>query len=397
MKKFLLVPVAATVLAACSTQPPAPVVNVGNQPFGDMVQIPEQTDASWQSSVQDLSKNYKPNNEQVVSHTRISTSTTHYRQFDHNFRVPRNQAGKPIYSQITKGSYKGQQYRVELGDTMFFIAYISGRSIAEIAQLNHLKAPYDLHLGQVITLWENAPVAQSRQSTYQTSTRDNVEIPRNPDTNKPLYNEIKKGFYHGKTYTVHKGDTLYLVSYISGQDVEDIARLNHLQPPYDLHPGQVIKLANSVPATAPVMQADAKVTAQAATPVKKVTQIPAPASNGKWTWPAKGDIVRGFSADNKGIDIAGKLGTPVLAAAAGRVVYAGNGLQGYGNLILIKHNDDYLSAYAHNQQILVKDKQWVQAGQEIATMGSTDADRVKLHFEIRHKATTVNPLNFLPK
>ncbi|WP_025474911.1 murein hydrolase activator NlpD, partial [Yersinia pestis] len=129
-----------------------------------------------------------------------------------------------------------------------------------------------------------------------------------------------------------------------------------------------------------------------------------PASNGGpvsgWRWPTDGKTIDSFSASeggNKGIDIAGSRGQPILATASGRVVYAGNALRGYGNLIIIKHNDDYLSAYAHNDTMLVREQQEVKAGQKIATMGSTGTSSVRLHFEIRYKGKSVNPLRYLPQ
>jgi lipoprotein NlpD len=117
-----------------------------------------------------------------------------------------------------------------------------------------------------------------------------------------------------------------------------------------------------------------------------------------WVWPAKGKIVNGFSEATslKGIDIAGSAGQPITASAAGKVVYAGSGLRGYGKLIIIKHNETYLSAYAHNRDILVKEGQQVGKGQKIAEMGNTDADQVKLHFEIRRQGKPVDPLRYLP-
>lgn len=116
-----------------------------------------------------------------------------------------------------------------------------------------------------------------------------------------------------------------------------------------------------------------------------------------WLWPATGAVLAGFDeAKNKGVDIAGQLGDPVLAAADGRVVYAGAGLRGYGNLVILKHNNTYLTAYAHNQSLLVKEDQTVRRGQRIAEMGNTDADRVKLHFEIRRQGKPVDPLRYLP-
>jgi lipoprotein NlpD len=116
-----------------------------------------------------------------------------------------------------------------------------------------------------------------------------------------------------------------------------------------------------------------------------------------WIWPAHGNLIAGFDeAKNKGLDIAGKAGEPVFASADGRVVYAGAGLRGYGNLIILKHNNTYLTAYAHNQTLLVKEDQSVQKGQKIAEMGNSDADRVKLHFEIRRQGKPVDPARYLP-
>lgn len=120
-------------------------------------------------------------------------------------------------------------------------------------------------------------------------------------------------------------------------------------------------------------------------------------SDAAWLWPASGQVIAGFNeATNKGLDIAGNPGDPVIASAAGKVVYSGGGLRGYGNLVIIKHDDDYLSAYAHNQSLLVKEGDEVRKGQQIAELGSTDADRPKLHFEIRRQGRPVDPVQYLP-
>ena len=131
------------------------------------------------------------------------------------------------------------------------------------------------------------------------------------------------------------------------------------------------------------------------------TKAPEVAASGNdevaWIWPASGKTVGTFSeSGSKGVDIAGKAGDPVIAAADGRVVYSGTGLRGYGKLVILKHNNTYLSAYAHNQNILVKEGQSVSKGQKIAEMGNTDADQVKLHFEVRRQGKPVDPLKYLP-
>jgi lipoprotein NlpD len=152
------------------------------------------------------------------------------------------------------------------------------------------------------------------------------------------------------------------------------------------------------PATPPPATAPAP-TAPAATPAPSEPERPATGTQGEavdWIWPVKGKVIAGFTEATKGIDIAGKKGAPVVAAAAGRVVYAGQGLRGYGKLVIIKHNETWLSAYAHNDNIVVKEQQDVKRGQKIAEMGSTDTDQVKLHFEVRRQGKPVDPARILP-
>jgi lipoprotein NlpD len=140
----------------------------------------------------------------------------------------------------------------------------------------------------------------------------------------------------------------------------------------------------------------------ALSPAPPAAPAPEPAKSGTqkedidWMWPAKGKLIAPFAEATKGMDIAGKRGSPVVAAAAGRVIYADAGLRGYGKLVIIRHNDTWLSAYAHNDNILVKEQQEVKKGQKIAEMGSTDADQVKLHFEIRRQGKPVDPAKVLP-
>jgi len=154
--------------------------------------------------------------------------------------------------------------------------------------------------------------------------------------------------------------------------------------------------AGTKPAMPPEAVAAAPV-APAAAPAQPAPPPSAGADDVKFIWPAKGAVVSGFDeAKNKGVGIAGKAGDPVLAAADGRVVYAGAGLRGYGNLIILKHNNTFLTAYAHNQRLLVKEDENVKKGQKIAEMGSTDADRVKLHFEVRRSGKPVDPVRYLP-
>lgn len=215
-------------------------------------------------------------------------------------------------------------------------------------------------------------------------------------------------------YAVRPGDTIRRIAAETGQRWQDIASWNGLPNPDQIEVGQVLRVippaASAVaaaPAAAPVSAPPPAVTpaapaaSAAARPAAPTASVAPAAAGGDedvgWIWPAQGSLIAGFDeAKNKGLDIAGKAGDPVLAAADGRVVYAGAGLRGYGNLIILKHNNTYLTAYAHNQALLVKEDQSVQKGQKIAEMGNSDADRVKLHFEIRRQGKPVDPARYLP-
>lgn len=242
-------------------------------------------------------------------------------------------------------------------------------------------------------------------------------------------------------YTVRPGDTLIRIGLETGQSWRDLAAWNGLTNPDRIEVGQVLRVippvattvaAAPVPAqagaaSAPVADSGAATTttrpvgtasaqgrpltdttapppaaapAPAAPPAPTppaVATAPAAAENINFVWPARGPVVDTFDeVRNKGIGIAGRAGDPVLAAADGRVVYAGSGLRGYGNLVILKHNNTFLTAYAHNQAILVREDQTVRQGQQIAEMGSSDSDRVKLHFEIRRQGRPVDPMRHLP-
>jgi len=228
-------------------------------------------------------------------------------------------------------------------------------------------------------------------------------------------NDGKPGFY-----TVKPGDTLIRIGLDSGQNWRDITRWNNIDNPNQIEVGQVLRVsppaASDVAVTRPVANAPATAVTtplpaqgQAAAKPAAASPAPSPASQAQapaaaggdeeiaWLWPAQGTPIAGFDeVKNKGIDIAGNAGEPVLASADGRVVYAGAGLRGYGNLVILKHNNTYLTAYAHNQNLLVKEDQSVRKGQKIAEMGNSDADRVKLHFEIRRQGKPVDPIKYLP-
>lgn len=206
----------------------------------------------------------------------------------------------------------------------------------------------------------------------------------------------------GSTYTVKRGDTLYAISRSTGTSVRDLARLNNISPPYTIEVGQRLKLIGSTK-TSPTSGKSTTKSSTKTAAVRPSSSVPQsswpPVGQRCWQWPASGKVILPYStADggNKGIDISAARGTPVYAAGAGKVVYVGNQLRGYGNLIMIKHSEDYITAYAHNDTLLVNNGQSVKAGQKIATMGSTDAASVRLHFQIRYRATAIDPLRYLP-
>ena len=232
-----------------------------------------------------------------------------------------------------------------------------------------------------------------------------------PSTLPGAENAGKPGFY-----TVRPGDTIMKIATEVNQPWREIVRWNTLDNPNVIEVGQVLRV---VPPTGAVAAAPAPAAANPAAPAPGKPPVPvatqttpgtvpasppapaAPSSAGAddidFIWPASGALIAGFDeAKNKGLGIAGKAGDPVVAAADGKVVYAGAGLRGYGNLIILKHNNTFLTAYAHNQTLLVKEDQNVKKGQKIADMGSTDADRVKLHFEIRRSGKPVDPARYLP-
>lgn len=217
-------------------------------------------------------------------------------------------------------------------------------------------------------------------------------------------------------YTVKKGDTLYSISWRYGMDYKDVARMNGISSPYTIYVGQKIRFKPNRRSTAtsqsaktrPVQPAPApKPTAKPKATASKPKPSPAPArqtfvgnQNLQWRWPTEGRVVSTYSNSSpgrKGIDIAGKAGQTVIAAASGKVVYSGNSLPRYGNLLIIKHNDVYLSAYAHSDKLLVKEGEIVKGGQKIALMGRTGTQRDQLHFEIRRNGKPVDPIRFLPK
>jgi len=214
-----------------------------------------------------------------------------------------------------------------------------------------------------------------------------------------------------RTYTVKPGDTLSKIARSTGVDENTIKRLNKITDPKKIYAGLILKLsdgseaaaaatgpnaipANSKPEARPLDQAGSGSTATPTEPSTPSRAADAGVIN--WGWPAQGKVIQGYTVNTKGIDIAGNAGDPVIAAANGTVMYSGNGVRGLGNLIIVDHDNGFITAYAHNRALLVKTGQKVKKGTKIAEMGQSDASSVKLHFEVRRQGTPVDPMQYLP-
>lgn len=264
-------------------------------------------------------------------------------------------------------------YPVSSGDTIYSIAWKYELDPFELARWNNISSPYRIYPGQRLNMKPGGGDA-----TAQTSgTRPAGTAASRPDSIR-----------------VSKGDTLYALAEQYNVSARQLASINGLRSPYIIQPGQTLKLRASNTSHTPT-------TASRKTSTSKKTKPSLPADNSKitWHWPVKGKLITTFKSNKtgrKGIDIAGSEGNSVNAAASGKVVYSGNGLISYGNLVIIKHNRSYLSAYAHNRKLLVKEGEVIKAGQKIAELGKTGTDSPRLHFEIRKNGKPVNPLKYLP-
>lgn len=189
-------------------------------------------------------------------------------------------------------------------------------------------------------------------------------------------------------HRVLPGESFYALAWRYGLDYRDLANRNGLKRPYNIMVGEQIYLRGQSPRLAKQDDSSTRLSKAEREPNAVVSE---------WRWPAQGKVIGGFGVVNKGINIAGRLGEPIYASALGKVVYCGNGLRSYGNLIIIKHNNTFLTAYAHARNVFVKAGDWVKTGQIIAEMGDTGTNRVMLHFEIRRDGQPQNPLEYLVK
>jgi len=278
-------------------------------------------------------------------------------------------SGRPVGG--TENAGRPGYYTVRSGDTLIRIALDSGQNWRDLVRWNNLDNPNLIEVGQVLRI--TPPVAVMAAATPPATPSAEGVVTRPVGSPPVAATPVPPVGAAPRTGTATAA----------------------VQPGSIAAPGMPGLPAASAPAAPTPPVAPAVVGAPAPAPLPAA---PAADEEIAWAWPAPGNtqVVAGFDeARNKGIGIAGRAGDPVLASADGRVVYAGAGLRGYGNLIILKHNNTYLTAYAHNQALLVKEDQTVRKGQRIAEMGSSDADRVKLHFEIRRQGRPVDPARFL--
>jgi lipoprotein NlpD len=276
------------------------------------------------------------------------------------YRAPIHEGGRVDAGSADDTDWRPEVYVVQKGDTMYSIAFNYGYDYHELAEMNGIKDPTLISIGQQIRLH---PAKQAED----TAVAAVVEVKQIENLLKEQPKLVKYSYSEKALAQIEK------VQEASSPIVRTLATVDS---PKAGKPQPVVKPVVAA-APAAVKVNDAKL---------------------DWGMPAQGKVIARFSeaANRKGIDIAGTLGQPVVASASGKVVYSGSGLRGYGKLIIIKHNDTYLSAYAHNDQIHVKEGQSVTKGQKIAAMGSTDAERVKLHFEVRRLGKPVDPAKYLP-
>ena len=265
-------------------------------------------------------------------------------------------------------------HTVKRGETLASIALQYGLDYRELAAWNNIVNPNRLEVGRVLVLAASTGSPSTATAPVTTPITTPLATPGPPIESRPLAN----------TATAKVEPRASKVPFSD----RALSQMNSAESgPSPLAGDAPPPIVATAPPNAP------------ATPVTPEPPKASPGTDAEdvdWIWPAKGKVIAAFNDASKGMDIAGKKGAPVLAAASGRVVYAGAGLRGYGKLVIIKHNETWLSAYAHNDNILVKEQQDVRKGQKIAEMGSSDADQVKLHFEVRRQGKPVDPVKVLP-
>ncbi|AHN26368.1 Lipoprotein NlpD [Gilliamella apicola] len=387
LKKILTLTCLSLVITACTQSNPAQIEDISDFSGGSSKTGYSKPPVNISSGRGTSSPSVSANSSSKQLPGPVTTSSSNSVDANKNSNVNSNNgvnvtnertSYKRNYDEIPKGGYQGDTYTVSQGDTLYYIAWVTGNDYRSLAAKNNIKKPYSVSVGQVLDVSGGTTVV-TQQVTKSNQTTQQVAV-----TNQKSKGTDTKTASTAKTSTpvptpvptpVLTTTTTTTTTTTSGKN-----QTTSVVETTQTETKPVGSTTNEIQSTPPS-------TGKSTSKVANIT----------WQWPAKGKIIEKFSNASKGIDIAGGLGNKVMAAADGRVVYSGNALPGYGNLIIIKHDDDYLTAYAHNQTILVKEQQAVRAGEQIATMGATGTSSVRLHFEIRYKAKSVDPLKYLSK
>jgi lipoprotein NlpD len=307
------------------------------------------------------------------------------------------------------------QYTVKAGDTLYGIAWQHNMDYRQLAAMNNIDAPYQIHPGQTIALREGASSSATSQSAVPSDSsargRGAVATGLNPQTASVASDEQELDWLLPDESAIQRNQRLTAereaidaAEQVAEATVSSSAPAS--EPESEPEPERAVTASEPEPSPEPAQQpAPQPEPEPEATPASQTASVDrssrtyTPVDNVDWQWPTDGNVTGEFGQGQSitaGIDITGQKGQPVRAAGPGIVVYAGSGVRGYGNLILLKHNDQYLSAYAHNDSLRVKENDVVEAGEVIATMGDSDAEDVRLHFEVRRDGQPQNPLDFLP-
>lgn len=310
--------------------------------------------------------------------------------------IDRMPAGKSV-AKVADQDWRPDFYTVKRGDTLYSIGLEHGYDYKEIAQANNIRPPYTIYVGQQLKLKPASPAVEAVAATVAAEPAGDVVITPLDLGGNPV--EITPVDISGTPAQTAASPPL-----ISGPIAlrEPYSELALNAPIVEPKPSPVLAPATAPPTTSATQTAATPATSPTPAPSVKPDIIAptttATVSGITWSWPTSGKVLAGFNqgGNAKGIDIGGTTGQPIVAAAPGKVIYSGSDLRGYGKLVIVKHNADYLSVYAHNSNILVKEGETVARGQKIAEMGNTDTDRTKLHFEIRRQGKSVDPAAYLP-
>ncbi|WGI24546.1 peptidoglycan DD-metalloendopeptidase family protein [Halomonas alkaliantarctica] len=314
-------------------------------------------------------------------------------------------------SQARQAVEKSPQYTVKAGDTLYGIAWQHNMDYRQLAAMNNIDPPYQIRPGQTIALREDAASASMASNQPADTSRGGgaVATGLNPQAASVASDDQELDWLLPDESAIQRNQRLTAERNAAEQEADEpssspqpevVAAVDPepAQQPAPQPSSEPEQAPESQPVSEPEPQPEAAPATQSAS-VDRSSRTYTPAETIAWQWPADGNVVGAYGQGDSitaGIDIAGKKGQPVKAAGPGIVVYAGSGVRGYGNLILLKHNDQFLSAYAHNDSLRVSENDVVEAGEVIATMGDSDAENVRLHFEVRRDGQPQDPMDFLP-